>query len=256
MGGGARARIAAGGDRVQRFLDGADMRPDDAVDAVVEHLLGDPLARFAAIGRDPHERRHRRRQAGAIGDLAPVEHVLQAVAQRPDVVGAVLHLEHHTVIGGRAHRLGDADLRRGEGGEGGFARFQGPDHAVQAGCFGHCRAPSRKRDGRFAPRAGSTRGATDECSNALPRSTDYRCVFRHDTARLRSRRRPQCAVIRAARPSRAGRGRGPSSPRPGSARPPGAAPPLRDRRGSAPCRRRPGPAHPPRAGRAAGGRHR
>jgi len=56
----ARARIAAGGYCVQRLLDRADMRPDDAVDAMVEHLLGNPLAGLAAIGRNAHERRHRR----------------------------------------------------------------------------------------------------------------------------------------------------------------------------------------------------
>ena len=120
------------------------MRPDDAVDAVVEHLLGDPLAGLAAVGRNPHEWGHRRRQAGAAHDLAPVQHVLQAIAQGADIIGAVLHLEHDAVIGGGTDRLRDTDLGRGEGGEGGLALFQGPDHAVQAGCIGHCRAPLPK----------------------------------------------------------------------------------------------------------------
>ena len=78
--------------------------------------------------------------------------------KRADVVGVVLHLEHDAVIGGGADRLRRADLGRGEGDEGGFALFQGADHAVEAGCFSHCRAPSRKRDGRTALHAWSTEG--------------------------------------------------------------------------------------------------
>ena len=41
---------------------------------------------------------------------AAVEHVLQAVAQGADVVGAVLHLEDDAVIGRRADRLRGAGL--------------------------------------------------------------------------------------------------------------------------------------------------
>src|SRR5712671_381677 len=56
----ARPRIAAGLDRVPRLLDSRDMRPDDAVDADVEHLLGDELVELAAIGRDADDRPARR----------------------------------------------------------------------------------------------------------------------------------------------------------------------------------------------------
>src|SRR5271169_3500440 len=94
----AGPRITAGGDCVARFVDGADMRPDDAVDALVQDLLGDPLARLAAIGGDAHERRHRRSQCPSLQDLPAVQHVLETVAQCADVVWAMLHLEHHAIV--------------------------------------------------------------------------------------------------------------------------------------------------------------
>src|SRR5205085_11228910 len=65
----AGPRITAGGDGVARLVDGADMRPDDAVDALVQDLLCDPLARLAAIGRDAHERRYRGSQRPSLQDL-------------------------------------------------------------------------------------------------------------------------------------------------------------------------------------------
>ena len=137
IGGLARPRIAAGLDRVARLLDRADMRPDDAVDADIEHLLGDELVHLAAIGRDAHERRDGRREAARLQDLRAVEHVLHAVAQLPDVVGVVLHLEHDAVIGGGADRLRRADLGRRERDKGRLAAFERADRRVEARNVGH-----------------------------------------------------------------------------------------------------------------------
>src|SRR5207248_4366586 len=94
----ARPRVAAGLNRVPRLLDCRDMRPDDAVDANIEHLLGDELVHLAAIGRDTDERRDGRREAPRFHDLRAVEHVLHAVPQIADVVWIVLHLEDNSII--------------------------------------------------------------------------------------------------------------------------------------------------------------
>src|SRR4051794_12555071 len=107
------------------------MRPDDAVHANIQHLLGDPLTVLAAVWRYAHERRHRGRDAGRRGYLAPVQHVLQAVTQRLDVVWIVFHLEHDTIIWGAADGQGCTNLARRERHESGLARFQRLDHAVQ-----------------------------------------------------------------------------------------------------------------------------
>lgn len=108
------------------------MRPHDAVDTLVEDLLGHPLAGFAAIGRDAHKRGHRRRERAGAHDLPAVEHVLQAVAERADIVGPVLHLKDDTVVGRAVDGLRDADLRRGKGHKARFALLQSPDHAIEA----------------------------------------------------------------------------------------------------------------------------
>src|SRR5262252_8661501 len=107
----ARAWIAAGGDCVARFLDRADMRPDNAVDALVQYLLGNPLAGLAAIGWDAHKGRHRRRQRARLHYLAAVQHVLQAIAQCANVVRPVLHFEHDAVVRRRVYRLRNAGFR-------------------------------------------------------------------------------------------------------------------------------------------------
>jgi hypothetical protein len=73
-------RIAAGADRVGGFLHRRDVREHDAEAADIQCLLGLPLRHLDAVDRDAHHRRHRRNEAG-LGDLRPVEHVLQAVAQ-------------------------------------------------------------------------------------------------------------------------------------------------------------------------------
>ena len=132
-----RARIAARGDGVARLLDGAHVRPDDAVDAEVQHLLGKPLVHLAAVRRDADERRDRRRQRSAVDDLLAVHQELEAVAQPLHVEGVVLHLEDDGVVagGGQADRV--LDLGAGEGGEGGPAGLQGLDDAVQPWQLGH-----------------------------------------------------------------------------------------------------------------------
>ena len=53
----------------------------------------------------------------ALEDLLSIQHVLQAVAQRQDVVRVVLRLEHHAVVRGRRERDGAVDRRRREGGD-------------------------------------------------------------------------------------------------------------------------------------------
>ena len=63
-------RIAAGGDRVIGLLDIADMRPDDAVGAEIEHLLGLELRLLAAVRRNAHERRHGRRERARLARSA------------------------------------------------------------------------------------------------------------------------------------------------------------------------------------------
>src|SRR5215472_369044 len=114
------------------------MRPYDAVHALVQYLLGDPLADLAAIGRNAHERSHCRRQRAGLGDLATIEHVLQAVAQCADVVWPVLHLEHDAVVRRGSYRLGHSDFRGREADEGGLALLQRGDYTIEARYLGHC----------------------------------------------------------------------------------------------------------------------
>ncbi|MNC88602.1 hypothetical protein D3C83_44340 [compost metagenome] len=114
-----------------RFGDGADMRPDDAEHAAVQHLLGDPLVHLDAVGRDAHHRRHRGRDRARLDDLPPVQQVLQAVAQRGGVVGLVLHLEHHAVVAFHRDRLRRRRLGRAEAHEYVLALLEDLDDAVQ-----------------------------------------------------------------------------------------------------------------------------
>ena len=88
------------------------MRPHNPIDALIEHLLSNPLADFATIRRNAHERRHCWRRVAGAKYLPAIEHELQAVAQGTDIVGSVLHLEHYAVIGSGINRLGRPDLRR------------------------------------------------------------------------------------------------------------------------------------------------
>jgi hypothetical protein len=139
IGGRRRSRVAACGDRIARFVDGADMRPDDAVNALIEHLLGHPLAGLAAIGRNAHEGCYCRRQGAGAQYLPPIQHVLQAIPQRAYVVGPVLHFKHDAIIGCGIDRLSRTSLRRQKGCESRLALLQSPDNAVQSGNIGHFR---------------------------------------------------------------------------------------------------------------------
>ncbi len=125
------ARIAARRHRVAGLVDGRDVRPQHAVDAEVERLLGEPLVVLAAIGRDAHHRRHRGGERGALHQRAAVEHVLHAVAQRPRVPEIVLHLVDDAVELRRAHRDGGLDLGLRERGEGRLALLPGADDTIQ-----------------------------------------------------------------------------------------------------------------------------
>ena len=127
---GLQARIAAGGDRVIGLVDGRDVRPHDAVDAEIERLLGLQLRLLGAIRRNPHHRRDAGRDRAGSGDLAAVEHVLQAIAQRPDVPRIVLHLVDDAVVFGGGHRDRGLGIGLAKRRERRLAGLQGADHAV------------------------------------------------------------------------------------------------------------------------------
>ncbi len=113
------------------------MRPDDAVATKIEGLLGLELRLFSPVRRDAHHRSDRGRDRAGLGDLAAVEHVLQAIAQRPDIPRIVLHLVDDAVVFGGGH--GDRGLRIGlaKRGECRLAGLQGPDDAVQTRDISH-----------------------------------------------------------------------------------------------------------------------
>ena len=129
--------IAARRDRVIGLLDRAHMRPDHAVDAEIERLLGVPLRHLAAVGRNADHRRHCRRDGTGPGDLRAAQHVLQGVAERADVPGVVLHLEDDAVVARRRESDGALDVGGGERGEGALSGFQRRDDAVEPRYFGH-----------------------------------------------------------------------------------------------------------------------
>src|SRR6516165_2363411 len=155
----ARARIAARGDRITRLFDGADMRPYDAVHALVQYLLRDPLADLAAIRRNAHKRSHCRRQRAGLDDLATIQHVLQTVAQCADVVWPVFHLEYDAVVRRGSYRLGHSDFRGGEADEGGLILLQCGDYAIEARYLGHCPTPCWKKFIVRLPARGRQSGA-------------------------------------------------------------------------------------------------
>ena len=107
------------------------MRPDDAVAAEIERLLGLELRLLVAVGRDPHHRGDGRRHRAGFGNLAAVEHVLQAIAQRTDVPWIVLHLVDHAVVFGGRHRDRGLGFRLAEAGERRLARLQRFDHSIE-----------------------------------------------------------------------------------------------------------------------------
>jgi hypothetical protein len=118
------------------------MRPDDPVGADVQRLLGLPLRLLGTVRRNPHHRGDGRRNRARLRDLPPVEHVLQRVAQRPNVVGIVLHLEDDAVVFGGPERERGLRIGRRKGGECVLALFQGPDHTVKTRNISH-RFPMR-----------------------------------------------------------------------------------------------------------------
>ena len=129
--------VATGGDRVVGLFDGADVRPHDAVTAKVERLLGEELILLHAVGGNARGGSDLRCHGADVGDLAPVEQVLQAVAQRPDVPAAVFPLEHHAVIARllQLHREFDFGGRKQR--ERVLTEFQRADDAVQAAGLRH-----------------------------------------------------------------------------------------------------------------------
>jgi hypothetical protein len=114
------------------------VRPDDAVRAGIEHLLGDELVHLRAVRRNAHDGRDLGREARALDDLAAIQHVLQAVTQGGNVKGAVLHFDHDAVpaFGGELQRGGG--VGRAEAHHRVLALLERLDDAVQAGNF-HCR---------------------------------------------------------------------------------------------------------------------
>ena len=78
------------------------MRPDDAVHADVQNLLGNPTVLLDAVGWNADEGGDLGGQCAASHQLLAVQHELQGIAQAADVVNAVLHLEHAAVIVGGA----------------------------------------------------------------------------------------------------------------------------------------------------------
>ncbi len=131
--GAGRPGVAAGRNGVARLLDRAHVRPQDPVHAAVEHLLGDPLVHFAPVGWYAHHGRDRRRQGSRFHYLPAVEQVLQTVAQRPDVVRAVLHFDHDTVVAFGRNELTVGGLRRREAHENVLALLEHFDDSVQSG---------------------------------------------------------------------------------------------------------------------------
>ena len=73
------------------------------------------------------------RDRSGFRDLAAVEHVLQAIPQRPYVPWIVLHLENDAVVLGRGHRNGCFNFGLAKRRECRLARFQGANHAIQTG---------------------------------------------------------------------------------------------------------------------------
>jgi hypothetical protein len=100
--------------------------PDDPVYTDVEHLFGDPIG-LSLIRRNPHDGSDRWSDA-ALRDLAAIQHALQALLQRPYVIGAMFHFEQRAVVGGAGarHPIGRRRADKGDA-----ALLQGLDDAVQ-----------------------------------------------------------------------------------------------------------------------------
>ncbi|CAM2153704.1 hypothetical protein PT2222_20268 [Paraburkholderia tropica] len=128
-----RTRIAARRHRVIRLFDRGHVRPDHAVRAAIEHLLGEALVHLRAVRRNARDGRHARRDRAGFGNLLAAQHVLQRVAECRNVVRVVLHFEHDAVVGRIAHLDGALLVELRECGERGLAGFERADNAVDAG---------------------------------------------------------------------------------------------------------------------------
>ncbi len=118
-------RVAHRRDGVVGVLHRIDVRPNDAVNADIEHLLGDPV-RLTGIRRDADDRRHGRRHGTSLGDEPRVEQIEKPLLQGLDVVDTVLHLEDAAIEGRTAGGAGIA------GDERYLPLLQGLDDAVKS----------------------------------------------------------------------------------------------------------------------------
>src|SRR6516165_4218006 len=118
------------------------MRPHDPVESQIERLLGVKLSLLGPVRRNPHHRRDGGCERSGLGDLPAIEHVLQAVPQRPDVPRIMLHLEDNAVVLGGAHGDGGLGISLAKRGERRLARFQRADDAIEAWNIGHALCPS------------------------------------------------------------------------------------------------------------------
>src|SRR5262249_10243108 len=91
-------RVAAGRHRAVGLVHARDVRPHDPIGADVEHLLGVPLRLLAPVGWYAHHRGDDRSETCALHQLAAVEHVLQRIAERADVITVMLHLEYDAIV--------------------------------------------------------------------------------------------------------------------------------------------------------------
>src|SRR5215469_1546052 len=96
--GSARAWVSACCNGIARLFNSAHMGPYNSINTLIKYLFGDPLADFTAIGGNAHKRRYLRRQGAGSQYLPPIEHELQAISQRADIIGPMLHLEYHAII--------------------------------------------------------------------------------------------------------------------------------------------------------------
>src|SRR6516225_10205138 len=117
------------------------MRPHDPVDSEIERLLGVKLSLLGPVRRNPHHRRDGGCERSGLGDLPAIEHVLQAIPQRPDVPWIMLHLEDNAVVLGGAHGDGGLGIGLAKRGERRLARFQRADDAIEAWNIGHALYP-------------------------------------------------------------------------------------------------------------------
>src|SRR5262249_58219672 len=95
-----------------------------------------------AVRWNSRKRRDRRSKRSRLRDLAPVEHVLQAVAESADIVGIVLHLVNHGVVFRGGERDCRFDVGRRESRQRMPALFQRADHAIEPRKFSHSFPPS------------------------------------------------------------------------------------------------------------------